>query len=503
MSRDVTSCPRRAGILLHPTSLPGPGESGDVGPQAHRFVDFLVQAGLSVWQTLPLAPAHEGGSPYQCLSVHAGSPLLISLERLAQDGWLDAAALPQREPNPPANRQRCLAQAWEGFQQKGRSEDEEAFAAFKVDHSHWLDDYALYVALRQLHEQRSWSEWPTPLRDRDPNAIEEARRRLAPAIEQQYFEQFVFFRQWEELKAYANQRGVLMFGDMPIFVAHDSADVWARREYFDLDECGQPKAVAGVPPDYFSESGQRWGNPLYHWPRLSADGFCWWLERMATQLRFFDLIRVDHFRGFQAYWAIPAEDDTAVNGRWVEAPGDDLFAALRDHFGALPLVAEDLGLITPEVEALRDKYELPGMKVLQFAFDGGPDNPYLPHQHIRRCVMYTGTHDNDTTLGWFQSLPKDAQQRVQDYLGWPGEPMPWPLIRAAFASVAELAVIPLQDPLMLGSEARMNRPSLDHGNWRWRFRWDWVPDDLTARLRHLTEIYGRCPVSPRTEEAPG
>jgi 4-alpha-glucanotransferase len=500
MSSDAAAAPRRAGILLHPTSLPGAGSSGELGPEAFRFVEFLVDAGLSVWQTLPLAPPHYGGSPYQCLSVHAGNPALISLEELAKEGWLSPALLSPRSPAPSDYRQHCLRQAFEGFRRDAAAADRDAFDAFVADQSFWLEDYSLYVALRERHQRRSWCDWPALLRGRDSDALREARRVLAPAIEQQHFEQFAFFRQWERLKRHANERGVLLFGDMPIFVAHDSADVWAHPAYFELDETGQPSVVAGVPPDYFSEFGQRWGNPLYCWSRLMEDGFCWWVERTSTQLRLFDLIRVDHFRGFQAYWEISAQDQTAVNGRWVEAPGDQLFAALRERFGALPLVAEDLGVITPQVEALRDKYELPGMKVLQFAFEGGADNPYLPHEHVRRCVIYTGTHDNDTTLGWFEDLSEETRKHVQDYLGWPSEPMPWPVIRAAFASVADLAVLPLQDALALGSEGRMNRPSLNEGNWRWRFEWGQVPEDLPARLRHLSEIYGRLPELPEAQE---
>jgi 4-alpha-glucanotransferase len=495
MSSDSGGAQRSAGILLHPTSLPGPRDCGELWPQAYRFVDFLVQAGCTVWQTLPLAPPHDGGSPYQCLSVHAGNPCLISLENLAQEGWLDRAVLSSPGSDPAAHRGRCLTAALEGFRRKAARTDLDALDAFVAEHSHWLHDYALYVALRERYQQKSWCDWPGPLRSRDAKALEEARASLRPVIEQQNFEQFVFFRQWRSLRKYANERGVLMFGDMPIFVAHDSADVWARPQYFELDELGQPTVVAGVPPDYFSETGQRWGNPLYCWSRLRDDGFGWWIERMTTQLGLFDLIRVDHFRGFQAYWEIPAQDETAVNGRWVEAPGDELFAALRARFGEIPLVAEDLGVITPEVEALRDKYELPGMKVLQFAFDGGPENPYLPHQHIHRCIVYTGTHDNDTTLGWFQGLGEEAQERVQDYLGWPSEPMPWPVIRAALASVADLAIVPLQDVLMLGSEARMNRPSLNEGNWRWRFEEGQATGELAEKLRHLNQTYGRLPAA--------
>ncbi|RMD69338.1 MAG: 4-alpha-glucanotransferase, partial [Gammaproteobacteria bacterium] len=375
---------RRAGVLLHPTSLP----SGELGEDAFLFSDFLERSGASVWQTLPLGPPQNGGSPYQCLSVHAGNPALISLEALRSAGWLEAS--------PEGERSGLLALAREGFERRASPQEREAFRSFEESHAYWLEDYALFVALKRHHGGKPWAEWPQPLRDRHPEALDEARRTFAGDIAQVKFEQFAFFSQWQGVKGDANGRGILMFGDMPIFVAWDSADVWVHRDYFQLDERGYPTVVAGVPPDYFSSTGQRWGNPLYDWERMEADGFSWWIERVRTQLELFDLIRVDHFRGFEAYWAIPASESTAVHGQWVKAPGDALFKALLAHFGRLPLVAEDLGIITPEVEALRDRYAIPGMKVLQFAFEGGADNPYLPHNHIIRCVVYTGTHDNDT-----------------------------------------------------------------------------------------------------------
>jgi 4-alpha-glucanotransferase len=305
------------------------------------------------------------------------------------------------------------------------------------------------------------------------------------------FEQFVFERQWQTLRAHAHERDLLLFGDMPIFVAHDSVDVWAQRDYFMLDADGQPTVVAGVPPDYFSAQGQRWGNPLYRWKRMQTDGFRWWIARMTTEFRRFDLLRVDHFRGFEACWEIPAADETAVNGRWVKAVGEALFEVLRSHFGTLPLVAEDLGLITPEVLALRDKYELPGMEILQFAFDSGADNPYLPHNHRKMGVVYTGTHDNDTTLGWFENLPAERQLRVVEYLGYPHEPMPWPLVRAALASASQLAIMPMQDILGLGRGQRMNTPGTAEGNWSWRFGWEQLLPDLPERLRRMARMYGR------------
>ncbi|OGI58897.1 MAG: 4-alpha-glucanotransferase [Candidatus Muproteobacteria bacterium RBG_19FT_COMBO_61_10] len=477
---------RRAGILLHPTSLPGEAENGTLGAHALRFVDFLAASGFSVWQMLPLGPTHADRSPYQCLSVHAGNPRLISFAQLEAWGWLPRTA--DLSAASGTTRQMLLAQARQACLAQGGARDLEAFDAV---HAFWLDDYALYVALRQEHDHRAWWQWPEPLRDRDPAALADARVRHAEYMALVRFEQFVFFRQWQELRQAAQARGVQLFGDLPIFVAHDSADVWAQREYFNLDASGQPRVVAGVPPDYFSKTGQRWGNPLYDWARLQADGFRWWIERLRTQFGLFDLVRIDHFRGFEAYWQIPAEEATAIHGRWVPAPGKALFRTLHNEFGTLPVVAEDLGMITPAVHRLREQFGLPGMRILQFAFDGGADNPYLPHNHEVNSVVYTGTHDNDTTLAWFDSLPVDQQCVVLDYLGHPGEPMPWPLIRAALASVARLAMLPMQDALQAGSGQRMNLPGSHGGNWLWRFAWEQIPPGLGARLRGLAERYGR------------
>ncbi len=375
---------RRAGILLHPTSLP----DGDFGPDAFRFIDFMAACGMAVWQMLPLGPTHDDGSPYQCLSVHAGNPRLISLEMLVQSGWLPAESPASDSTEPTdsaAHRSSCLTQAYQGFMQRASAEEHAAFKSFLSQH-YWLKDFALYTALHQENAARSWLDWPVLLRDREPQALEEAHQRLADVIEQICFEQFIFFRQWYALKQYANERGILLFGDMPIFVAHDSADVWTHRHYFKLDQTGHPLVVTGVPPDYFSATGQRWGNPHYEWERMQADGFQWWIERITTQFALFDLVRIDHFRGFEACWEIPAQNPTAEGGRWVQVPGDALFGVLQEKFMALPLVAEDLGIITPEVDALREKYHLPGMKILQFAFEGGPTNPYLPHNHKKDSV---------------------------------------------------------------------------------------------------------------------
>lgn len=481
---------RRAGVLLHPTSLPGGIGNGDLGADAHRFVDFLAQTGFTVWQMLPLGPTHREGSPYHSLSLHAGNPMLISLERLKECGWLDKLD-PIGTENAVAYRLASLTQAYRHFTRHAAPSDRQAFAAFIDREAPWLEDYALYRALRREFSGQAWYRWPVPLRDREPDALAAARARLIDEIERVCFEQFVFARQWQALRERANQQDVLLFGDMPIFVAHDSADVWTHRRYFKLDADGQPTVVAGVPPDYFSRDGQRWGNPLYRWDRLQADGFRWWVDRLTTEFRRFDLLRVDHFRGFEACWEIPAVEKTAVNGCWVKVPGAALFEALKAHFGLLPLAVEDLGLITPEVYALRDKFGLPGMKILQFAFDSDADNPYLPHNHHVASVVYTGTHDNDTTLAWFEDLPAERQLRVVEYLGYPHEPMPWPFIRSALASVAQLAIVPMQDALALGRGHRMNTPGTMTGNWYWRFAWEQLAPDLTERLRRMARLYGR------------
>ncbi len=481
---------RRAGVLLHLTSLPGGAGNGDMGEGAFRFLDFLAQSGFKVWQMLPLGPTHHDGSPYHALSLHAGNPMLISLERLEEWGWLDRGD-PAGSKNPAAYRLERLARAYRIFTERATPADRQAFEAFTRAEARWLADYALYRVLRREHSGQAWFQWPRPLRDRAPEALAAARARYADAIAQVCFEQFAFARQWQALRAHANERDILLFGDMPIFVAHDSVDVWVQREYFMLDADGQPTAVAGVPPDYFSRDGQRWGNPLYRWERMQADGFRWWIDRLTTEFRRFDLLRIDHFRGFEACWEIPAAEKTAVNGRWVKAPGAALFEALKAHFDMLPLAAEDLGLITPEVYALRDRFGLPGMKILQFAFDSGPDNPYLPHNHRPESVVYTGTHDNDTTLAWFNDLPAERQLYAVEYLGYPHDPMPWPFIRAALASVAQLTIIPMQDLLALGRGNRMNTPGTTQGNWGWRFSWEQLPPDLAERLKRMAKLYGR------------
>ena len=470
---------RRSGVLLHPTSLPQPG---GIAGAARHFVDFLADSGFGVWQVLPLGPTHADGSPYLCLSSHAGNPDLIDLRAAAEHLRLD----------PPNGGRAAVVQAlWSAFAERASDSDRQSFARFKADNAHWLDEYALFRALRTEQGETHWCTWPVPLRQRDPQALAAARDRLQSAIERCRFEQFLFDGQWQALRAHAAARDVLLFGDLPIFVDHDSADVWCEQRFFQLDPNGQPTAVAGVPPDYFSETGQRWGNPLYAWEPMQQDGFSWWQERVATQLRHCDLLRIDHFRGFAACWEIPANEPTAVGGHWVKSPGAALLESLQARFPSLPVIAEDLGTITPDVVELQQRFELPGMKVLQFAFDGSASNPYLPHNHLINSVVYTGTHDNDTSCGWFNSLDSGVRQRVLDYLGQPSEHMPWPLVRAALASVAQLAIIPMQDLLGLDSEARMNRPGTVGENWAWRFDWSQVDPGLVSQLRHLNGLYGR------------
>lgn len=481
---------RRAGILLHPTSLPGKSDQGDFGHDAFRFVEFLAASGLSVWQTLPLGPTHADRSPYQCLSVHAGNPLLISLDWLADHGWLLPEAVTERDINSEYRRE-CLQIAYKGFCKYADDEIRLAYKDFVESKASWLHDYALFISLRKEAKGQPWTEWPDDLRGRLPKALKDANRRLHEECEYVRFEQFVFHLQWHELRQYANQKGIYLFGDMPIFVAHDSADVWAHRKNFSVDEHGKTNVVTGVPPDYFSETGQRWGNPHYAWEYIRKDGFKWWVHRMQSQLELFDLIRIDHFRGLEACWEIPAESKTAQQGTWVKVPGDELLSLLFETFDDLPLIAEDLGTITPEVNELLRKFNLPGMKILHFAFNGDPANPYLPHNFTENCVVYTGTHDNDTTLGWYESLTEQNRSYLDEYLSGSGLLMPWPIIQCALSSLARLAILPMQDVLGLGSGHRMNIPGTIQGNWQWRFEWNQVPDGLSDRLHHLVQLYGR------------
>ncbi len=490
---------RASGILLHPTSLPGPHGIGDVGQTARRWVDFLAAARQRFWQVLPLGPTGFGDSPYQCFSAFAGNPLLIDLDDLVKRGWLleDDARPPTSFPEARVDygavipfKRRALHLAFQGFQARAGQEDRSAFAAFCAQEAHWLDDFALFMALKDRF-QAAWNEWPDEVRLRHPSAIDRYRRELAPAVDEHRFIQWTFFRQWEALKGYAHRRGIQIIGDIPIFVAYDSADVWAHPEIFYLDEEGRPTVVAGVPPDYFSPTGQLWGNPLYRWDVMAEYGYRWWIDRFRAVLRMVDWVRLDHFRGFEAYWEVPAGMPTAEVGRWVKGPGDDFFRALKQELGHIPIIAEDLGFITPEVKALRERWGFPGMKVLQFAFSG-PDNEYLPHNYTSpNWVVYTGTHDNDTTVGWFQSLDEDTRRFVLTYLARDGADIAWDLMRLAWQSVAVLAIAPMQDVLRLGTEARMNLPGRPWGNWQWRMKGNALSDELAQALAEMTYTYGR------------
>jgi 4-alpha-glucanotransferase len=483
---------RRAGVLLHITSLPGAGEVGDLGQEAHHFVRFLHDTGITVWQTLPLGITHADRSPYQSLSAHAGNPDLISVDWLCKQGWLRIAdVVTESKDFFEYPKSYLLTKAFHGFLERANEGDKLDFTHFCHAKDFWLDDFALFMALRDEFQQQSWNQWPEHYRDRDVKALQEARRRLKTHIDCTKFQQYVFFRQWLELKAYAVQHGVLMFGDIPIFVSYDSADVWANRDVFKLDDNGEMVVVAGVPPDYFSATGQRWGNPHFNWHNLQKTGFIWWLDRLQTQLELFDILRIDHFRGLEAAWEIPADEDTAINGQWAKAPGKALLSAIKTALGDIPLVAEDLGIITPEVEELRDEFNLPGMKILQFAFGDDPHNPYLPSNYHSNCVAYTGTHDNDTTVGWVEKLSVEEQDKIFDYLGNPQLPLHCALIHAALGSVANLAVIPMQDILELGTEHRMNTPGTTVGNWTWRFHWDQLTPERADRLRHLVRLFNR------------
>ncbi len=483
---------RRAGVLLHPTSLPSPGPTGTLGVEAFQFIDALAESGFTVWQFLPLGPTHGHGSPYESLSSLAGNPNLLDLCECVEQGWLkqgDFEQFTHGKIAPDAAR----ALAAKGFWKACQSDHNltAAIAAFQQANRDWLDDYALFAALKKATADKPWWKWKTALRDRDPTALAQAGKSELETVQQTLFEQYLFSLQWEHLKTHAEARGVLLFGDLPIYVAHDSCDVWTNRHYFTVNDAGQCDEVAGVPPDYFSDTGQRWGNPLYRWDVLEKTGFNWWVERVRIQFTRMHIMRIDHFRGLEAYWAIPGKRSDGMIGEWRKAPGGKLLAALKSELGELPLVAEDLGLITPEVHALRQQFGLPGMKILQFAFGGDAHNPYLPHNHEVDMVAYTGTHDNDTSMGWLAHAPKHVIKHMKEYLGQPVEPQPWPLIRACLASVACLSVLPMQDLLQLGHEARFNTPGTLKGNWQWRMHEHAFTQNLRERMQTLSRLYGR------------
>ena len=490
---------RSSGVILHPTSLPGPYGIGDLGPAAYAWVDALVHAKQKWWQILPLGPTGYGDSPYQCFSAFAGNPFLVNPDALREDGLLDADDL--RGTAFPAERvdfgpviefkNRLLQRAWQNYQGNRAGHLRGEFEAFVIQHQSWLVDYALFMALKDSQQGRSWLEWSRPLRLREPQALAKARGELTNGIGLHQFRQFLFFRQWQRLRQYAHQKGIRIIGDIPIFVAADSADVWANQAFFQLDDERRPKVVAGVPPDYFSATGQLWGNPLYDWAAMERAQFSWWIERFRSLFTLVDLVRLDHFRGFEGYWEVPAGRPDAVVGRWVKAPGAALLSTVQRELGQLPIIAEDLGVITPEVLALRERFALPGMRVLQFAFGDKPTNAYLPHNYEANTVVYTGTHDNDTTRGWYAQAAERERDHVRRYLARDGSDVAWDFIRAAWASSADYAIAPLQDVLNLGAEARMNTPGKPSGNWGWRFHMSQFSGGVLGRLADLTELYGR------------
>jgi len=487
---------RRAGVLLHPTSLPGPLANGDIGHEAYRFIEFLSAHGFKVWQMLPLGPTHDDKSPYQCLSSHAGNPLLISLNWLEDKGWLVKKMPNMSGMHASEEKYRlcCLHQAAEYFYKMQSDEWTAAIAEFKSENSYWLDDYSLFMALKIKYRNAPWYEWPDSIRQRSASVMDDVRSELTIEINQIIFEQFVFFTQWHEIREYAKQHNVELFGDVPIFVARDSADVWSQKHNFLMDIHGQMEFIAGVPPDAFSDTGQRWGNPLFNWEYMQSTGFGWWKERFTTQLKLFDMVRVDHFRGLQACWQIPQEEATAINGCWVDVPGRELLSELFKTFDHLPLVAEDLGVITDEVIELKNAFNLAGMKVLQFAFDGNTSNPHLPHRHKKKDVVYTGTHDNDTTLGWARNENNYNKHFLNDYLDLNDdstEQRVLSVIRAAMQSVSFLSIMPMQDLLMLDSSARMNTPGTVGDNWNWRFEWSQVKPEMIDKLSSLMTLYQR------------
>ncbi len=496
--------PRSSGILLHPTSFPSRFGIGDLGAEAYKFIDFLAQSDQQYWQILPLGPTGYGNSPYSCYSAMAGNPLLLSPEKLHEEGLLtdeDFANLPDFPLDKVdydrviQTKRRLLRKACDRFKANVSPELQEEFTEFCTAKASWLEDFALFMAFHRHFGDTSWYEWETEIAHFQPEAVAQWRAKLSDEIYYRKFLQFQFYRQWKALKEYASDRHIQIIGDIPIYVAHNSADVWANRDIFAIDEeTGAAALMAGVPPDYFSQTGQLWGNPVYKWDKLQENNYQWWVERFKATFDYVDIVRIDHFLGFEGYWAVPQGENTAVNGGWVKGPSAAFFETIKQELGDLPIIAEDLGLITPEVIALRDKFEFPGMKILHFAFGGGSDNPYLPFNINRNCVIYTGTHDNNTTIGWFNRIPDYERHNVISYLGGISEEgIHWELIRLAFGSIANLAIVPLQDILGLGEEAQMNRPGIAEGNWDWYYRSGILTDQLCDRLKTLTHIYGRKP----------
>lgn len=492
---------RSAGILLHPTSLPSKNGIGDLGKDAFYFIDFLAAAKQTIWQVFPLGPTGYGDSPYQCFSAFAGNPLLISPDLLAEEGLLsqhDLENIPHSDPNKIDfgqvinYKKELLVKAFENYKHK----NENGFNDFCEINKNWLDDFALFMAVKEYHNGILWTEWSEDIAFRKKGAVEAWTKKLEEKIFFQKFIQYKFFMQWGAVKDYANSKGIKIMGDLPIFIAYDSSDLWANKDLFTVDEHGKLETVAGVPPDYFSETGQLWGNPLYKWDVMKKHHFRWWKDRFKQMYELVDIVRIDHFRGFDAFWEIPGDAPTAQTGKWVDAPGRELFKEIKKELGDVPIVAEDLGVITESVEELRDMFEFPGMKILQFGFGPNGDNGFLPHNHVKNCVVYSGSHDNDTTKGFFENerrMNSGIYEWTQKYLNYYGEDIVFAVIKAAYASVANTTVIPLQDMLNLGTEARMNFPGKLGGNWTWRFTWEQITEDLASVYAEMVDMYDRNP----------
>ncbi len=511
---------RASGILLHPTSFPSRFGIGDLGNKAYRFVDYLAAAGQTLWQILPLGPTGYGDSPYQCYSAFAGNPLLIDLEALAQEGFLSEDDL-RESPSLPdqyvdygkvtETKFFLLKKAFMNFRNNASPPAKEEYEKFSWERGWWLHDYALYMSLRNAHGGAVWSEWEQDIVQRHQDALSSWSEKLALEIESHKYWQYVFFNQWEALKKYANEKGIKIIGDIPIYVSYDSADTWANQDLFKFNDKGKPTHVAGVPPDYFSATGQLWGNPIYRWDVIAQRDFQWWIARFHETFNLVDIVRIDHFRGFEAFWEVPAKEKNAINGEWIQGPGKAIFETLERTLGELPIIAENLGIITPEVEALRKRFQFPGMAILQFAFGSGPDNPYLPHNYEQNLVAYTGTHDNDTTVGWWNSgggdstrTPEQVEEEknhVKNYINSEGNEIHWELIRLLQASVADTAIMPLQDVLGLGTEARMNMPGSPDGNWQWRYTPEMLDERAQERLKDLSKLYGRIVEEEKEKES--
>ncbi len=491
---------RSSGILLHPTSLPGKYGIGTLGKAAFEFIDFLVNARQQYWQILPLGPTGYADSPYQCFSAHAGNPNLIDLDLLVKARLLHADDLSEFPhfsnervdfEGVQQTRLPLLRKAYHSFTLYADNLEKMAYRNFLKDQSKWINDYALFRAIKANRDQKPWYHWENPLKMRDTEAIKAIQATLHDEVDFHKFMQFLFFRQWNAVKEYAHSHKVKIIGDIPLYVALDSADAWANPEIFEFDDQRNPIRVGGVPPDYFSETGQLWGNPLFRWDKLKETGYQWWIDRIRTNLNLYDIIRIDHFRGFAAYWAVPYNEKTAINGEWVPCPGKEFFDALQAEFGNLPIIAEDLGVITPDVEELRDGFDLPGMKILQFAFDSSEANDYIPHNYVKNCLVYTGTHDNDTVVGWFNHASEEDRKYVLDYLYTNEHEIHWAFLRLAWSSVAYTAIVPMQDLLGLDTSARMNLPGTTQDNWQWRVNARDFTPELASRLAHLTTLYGR------------